>query len=53
MLGVPQWYNFQFMVSSSNMHEFVIADQITSEAILGLYFLEANKCVLDLANEKI
>ena len=34
-------------------HEFVIADQITSEAILGLDFLEPNKCVLDLANEKM
>ena len=34
-------------------HEFVIADHITTEAILGLDFLESNKCVLDLANEKM
>ena len=34
-------------------HKFVIADHVTAEAILGLNFLEANKCVLDLANKKM
>jgi len=29
-------------------HTFVIADKITAEAILGMDFLEENKCVLDL-----
>ena len=30
-------------------HEFIIADQITVDAILGLDFLEAKSCTLDLA----
>ena len=34
-------------------HKFVIAEQITADAILGLDFLEANKCVLNLAEGKI
>ena len=38
----------QFSIGSMEFkHEFVIADHITAEAILGLDFLEANKCVLD------
>ena len=28
--------------------KFVIADEITAEAILAMDFLEANRCVLDL-----
>ena len=34
--------------NSSISHNFVIADKITAEAILGMDFLEGNKCVLDL-----
>ena len=34
-------------------HEFVVADHITAEAILGLDFLEANKCVLDLSKQEM
>ena len=34
-------------------HEFVIADHITAETILGLDFLEANKCVLDLSKQEM
>ena len=34
-------------------HKFIIADHITTEAILGLDFLEANKCVLDLSKETL
>ena len=30
-------------------HDFIVAEQITAEAILGLDFLETNKCILDLA----
>ena len=33
-------------------HKFIVAEQLTAEAILGLDFIEANKCVLDLVNEK-
>ena len=44
----------QFSISGMAFeHEFTIADHITAEAIylLGLDFLEANKCVLDLSKE--
>ena len=34
-------------------HEFIVVNEITAEAILGLDFLEAKKCVLDLAGGKI
>ena len=34
-------------------HKFVIAERITADAILGLDFLEANQCVLNLAEGKI
>ena len=34
-------------------HNFVIADKITAEAILGMDFLEENKCVLDLFKGKL
>ena len=34
-------------------HKFVIAERITADAILGLDFLEANNCVLNLAEGKI
>ena len=34
-------------------HNFIVAEQITAEAIQGLDFLEANKCVLDLAGGKL
>ena len=34
-------------------HDFKVAEQITAEAILRLDFLEANKCILDLAGGKI
>ena len=34
-------------------HNFIVAEQITAEAILGLDFLEANKCILDLAGGKM
>ena len=34
-------------------HDFIVANEITAEAILGLDFLEAKKCVLDLAGGKI
>ena len=34
-------------------HKFVIAEQITADAILGLDFLEAIKCVLNLAKGEI
>ena len=34
-------------------HKFVFAEQITADAILGLDFLEANKCVLNLAKGEI
>ena len=34
-------------------HNFIVAEQITAEAILGLDFLEVNKCVLDLAGGKL
>ena len=34
-------------------HEFIVANGITAEAILGLDILEAKKCVLDLAGGKI
>ena len=44
----------QFSICGTKFqHEFVIADHITAEAILGIDFLEDNKCVLDLANEKM
>jgi len=34
-------------------HKFIVAEQLTAEALLGLYFMEANKCVLDLVSGKI
>ena len=34
-------------------HDFIVAKQITVEAILGLDFLEANKCILDVAGGKM
>ena len=34
-------------------HKFIVAEQLTAEAILGLDFMEANKCVLDLVSGKI
>ena len=34
-------------------HKFVIAEKITADAILGLDFLEANECVLNLAKGEI
>lgn len=34
-------------------HEFIVANEITAEAILGLDFLEAKRCVLDLAGGKL
>ena len=44
----------QFSIGSMEFkHEFVIADHITAEAILGLDFLEANKCVLDLSKQEM
>ena len=43
----------QFLISGMEFeHEFIIADHITAEVILGLDFLEANKCVLDLSKGK-
>ena len=44
----------QFSIGNMEFkHEFVIADHITAEAILGLDFLEANKCVLDLSKQEM
>ena len=34
-------------------HKFIIADQITTDAILGIDFLEANKCILNLAKGEL
>ena len=34
-------------------HHFIIAEQTTAEAILGLHFLEAHKCILDFACGKM
>lgn len=34
-------------------HDFIVANEITTEAILGLDFLEAKKCMLDLACGKL
>ena len=34
-------------------HKFIIAEHITADAILGLDFLEANRCVLNLADGSI
>ena len=34
-------------------HDFIVAEQITAKAILGLDFLEAKKCILDLAGGKM
>jgi len=34
-------------------HNLIIADRLTAEAILGLDFLEANKCVLGLVKDKM
>ena len=34
-------------------HKFIIADQITADAILGIDFLEANKCILNLAKGEL
>ena len=33
-------------------HDFIVAEQITADTILGLDFLETNKCILDLAGGK-
>ena len=44
----------QFSIGSMEFnHEFVVADHITAEAIFGLDFLEANKCVLDLSKQEM
>ena len=44
----------QFSVSGMAFHhEFIIVDNITAEAILGLDFLEVSKCVLDLSKEQL
>ena len=37
----------------SFQQEFIIAEQITADAILGVNFLESNKCVLNLANKEM
>ena len=43
----------QFSIGSMEFnHKFVVADHTTAEVILGLDYLEANKCVLDLSNKK-
>ena len=34
-------------------HKFIKADQITADAILGIDFLEANKCILNLAKGEL
>lgn len=34
-------------------HQFIVADHITAEAILGMDFLEKNKCVLDLCKGRL
>ena len=34
-------------------HRFIVAEGLTTDAILGLDFLETNKCVLDLAKGRI
>ena len=34
-------------------HKFIIADRITADAILGVDFLEANKCILNLAEGEL
>ena len=34
-------------------HEFIVADHITAEAIIGLDILEGNKCVVDLCNKQV
>lgn len=34
-------------------HKFIIADQITADAIFGIDFLEANMCILNLAKEEL
>ena len=34
-------------------HKFIIADQIIADAILGIDFLEANKCILNLAKGEL
>ena len=34
-------------------HNFIVANEITAEVILGLEFLEVKRCVLDLAGGKI
>ena len=39
--------------SMTVQHDFIVAKQITAEAILGLDFLEAKKCILDLAGGKM
>ena len=44
----------QFLIGGMEFeHEFIISDHITAEAILGLDFLESNKCVFDLSKEKL
>ena len=37
-----------FLENLTFKQQFVIADGITAEAILGMDFLEANKCVFDI-----
>ena len=34
-------------------HKFIVAEQLINEAILGLDFMETNKCILDLVIGKI
>ena len=41
------------MAGLSFQQEFVITEQITADAILGVNFLESNKCVLNLANKEM
>ena len=46
--------SIQFAMNSMEFeHEFVLVDHITAEAILGLDFLEGNKCVVDLCNKQV
>ena len=34
-------------------HQFIVADHITAEAILGMDFLEKNECILDLCKGRL
>ena len=38
------------IVNKTYYQKFIIADNITVEGILGMDFMETNKCVLDVAN---